>query len=167
MERVYLIGFMASGKSTVGKELAARLGYEFYDLDTVIEQAEAMSIPHIFALGETVFREKERQILQQTTEKSAENSVIAVGGGTPCFGNNLAYMQQHGTVVFLNVEEDVLENRLKHASAERPMLQQTDWHALLHQRLPVYREADYTIHNNGTPQEAADKIIETTKRETI
>lgn len=167
MRKLFIIGFMASGKSTVGKGLAARIGYGFVDLDTAIEQREGVSVSQLFTLGEAVFREKESLALQDFAEKTAGNCVISVGGGTPCVGNNLAYMQQNGTVIFLDVDEDILEKRLSQSQTERPMLKQNDWRALLHHRRPIYQKADYTITNNGTPQEAIEKIIDIIKQKTI
>jgi shikimate kinase len=88
-ERIYLLGMMGVGKSTLGKQLARQLHYSFIDLDKSIEKEEGKSIPDIFAqLGEGYFRKVERQMLLKTAERN--HIVVAVGGGTPCFYENMA-----------------------------------------------------------------------------
>ncbi len=167
MKKIFLIGFMTSGKSTVGKELAAELNYAFYDLDQVIEQQTATTIARLFDQGEEFFREKERCALRNVVEKTAEKSVIAVGGGTPCHKDNMRLMLQNGIVIFLDVTEEMLAERLNNKEASRPMLQHHDWHQLLQQRLPFYQTAHHTIANNGTSQDAVAQILEIIKQTDI
>ncbi len=119
--RVYLIGFMGSGKTTFGKRLAKQLGYTFVDTDKLIETQEGMTIPDIFALsGEAHFRALEQTVLHQTAHQT--NAVIACGGGTPCFFDNIAWMRANGVVVYLKVPEKELFKRLQQASVKRPLL---------------------------------------------
>lgn len=124
---LFLIGFMGSGKSTVGRQLAKTLGADFQDLDEIIESAESQSIANIFITkGEHFFREIESHYLK-TIHESEHPKIIAVGGGTPCFFDNMDWMNDNGTTVFLNPTVDVLFNRLKSETAHRPVIAaQTD-----------------------------------------
>src|SRR5436853_6290275 len=98
MSKVFLIGFMGSGKTFLGKQLAQLLNYEFIDLDEWIEQREKKSIAEIFSEdGEEYFRKKESQQLKLLAEKN--NAVIATGGGTPCFHDNMKWMNDHGFTI--------------------------------------------------------------------
>ena len=115
--KIFLLGFMGSGKSYVGKQLAERIGLDFIDLDHWIEEQEGESIAHIFKTkGEIAFREKERDALHEMAAK--ENLLIACGGGTPCFFDNMEWMKKRGVVVFLQVDEGVLFSRLKNTDLE-------------------------------------------------
>jgi shikimate kinase len=117
---VFLIGFMGSGKSTFGKRIAAGLSYQFLDLDKAIENWEGKSIPEIFASqGEDAFRVIESSTLKQM---KGPYKVIACGGGTPCFANNMDYMLQHGRVVYLKTNAGILATRLIRNKGTRPLL---------------------------------------------
>src|SRR5215471_7922238 len=110
--RIYLIGFMGSGKSFWGKKLSAEKNLPFFDLDDVIIQQENMSITDIFAQkGEEYFRMLEKEVLTDLT-KSHEDVIISCGGGTPCFFGNIDYMKKNGLVIWLNTSTDVLIKRL-------------------------------------------------------
>ena len=110
MERVYLIGYMGSGKTTLGKAFAQAMHLQFIDLDWYIEERMHKTIKDLFAeRGEDGFRE-------------VENVVIAAGGGTPCFFDNMEYMNRTGETVFLNASFEALFRRLKVAKAKRPLL---------------------------------------------
>lgn len=120
--RIYLTGFMASGKSTVGPRLAGRLGLDFLDLDTVIEAQAGRSIPDIFeAGGEPAFRQREAEALRATAQQGG--IVVALGGGALVDADNLAFAKAHGTVVYLRVPVDELVRRLEDQATERPLLQ--------------------------------------------
>jgi shikimate kinase len=121
MKRVFLVGFMGSGKSTVGKNLAKRIGWDFLDLDEVIEQKEGLPINMIFEeRGEEYFRDKESFYLKSLSQK--ENLVIATGGGTPCFFDNMKWMNDHGLTVYLKADDKWLVERLKNETVNRPLL---------------------------------------------
>lgn len=121
--RIYLIGFMGAGKSYWGPRLAQMAGLRFYDLDLAIEESRGQSINQLFALqGEESFRVIEKEVLHLLTE-THEQFVMACGGGTPCFLNNLEYMKRSGKVVWINPTNEVLTRRLSKERDERPLLQ--------------------------------------------
>lgn len=120
--KYFIVGYMASGKSTYGKELAKDKGLPFLDLDECVESREGRSISEIFAKeGEEYFRQREREILHEICNE-ADEFVLATGGGTPCFFDNMDYMNQAGTTVFLNTSPLVIVDRLKRQRADRPLL---------------------------------------------
>jgi shikimate kinase len=120
--RIFLIGFMGSGKTHWGKQVAQRLHLPFYDLDEVIVDQEKRSIPDIFGeSGEEYFRSKERDTLEKVVDENT-NMVLSCGGGTPCFFNNIEFMKKYGTVVWLNTHVDVLLHRLMKERMQRPLL---------------------------------------------
>lgn len=120
--RVFLIGYMGSGKSTMGPDLAKALRLHFHDLDKIIEAEAWMSIKDIFRKqGEEAFRLKEQEALQKFVS-SHDDFVMATGGGTPCFFDNLEVMHTNGITVYLEVEALELFRRLQHQKAERPMI---------------------------------------------
>ena len=121
MKRVILIGYMGAGKTTVGKALAKQLGLQFYDLDWYIESRMHKTIPQIFAeRGEEGFRLIERNMLHEVAE--FEDVVLSCGGGTPCFFDNMDYMNGQGDVVYLKAEPEVLYKHLLMGKVERPLL---------------------------------------------
>ncbi|MEJ7779948.1 MAG: shikimate kinase [Daejeonella sp.] len=118
---VFLIGFMGSGKTTIGKKLANYLKYEFIDLDKFIEARSGMSIVDYFeAHGEDAFRELEREILQNTA--FPENAIIATGGGAPCYKDNMEWMNNNGSVAYLFLSPKALASRLENSTADRPLI---------------------------------------------
>lgn len=120
--RIYLIGFMGCGKTHWGRELSQKLQIPFFDLDSAIEEKEEKSVVDIFAeLGEEYFRMLEKDVLYLLTE-SHESFVMACGGGTPCFFNNIDYMKSRGTTVWLNSSIDCLYNRLIKEKEKRPLV---------------------------------------------
>lgn len=120
--RIYLIGFMGSGKSYTSKRLAHRLGYPYTDLDELIESRAGKSITNIFAEdGEASFRKIEAETLRAT--RIFPTAVIACGGGTPCYHDNISWMNEQGMTVFLDVPAEILEQRLKNEADHRPVLQ--------------------------------------------
>lgn len=171
MQRIILIGYMGAGKTTIGRHLARRLGLEFYDLDWYIEDRFRMKIPEIFAQrGEEGFREIERKMLHEAAE--FENVVISCGGGTPCFFDNMDYMNEQAETVFLNAAPDVLQAHLLMGKSQRPLIQGKSPEELrdyiatsLEQRLPFYTKAKHTvqidvIHTKEQIQQYVESVAE-------
>jgi shikimate kinase len=118
---IFLIGFMGSGKSTLGKRLARKIDYRFEDMDQVIEEQENMPVSDIFRQkGEAYFRELETKYLDSVDETS--DLVIATGGGAPCFGNNMEMMNSKGVTVYLRLNAQGLVSRLVKARNIRPLI---------------------------------------------
>ena len=149
MIRIFLIGYMGAGKTTLGKAFARHLGLTFIDLDWYIEERFHKTVRQIFAeRSEEGFRELEKRMLHEVAE--FEDVVIATGGGTPCFFDNMEHMNQSGETVFLEVSQDVLFRRLKVAKQQRPLLAQKTDEELntfindaLQKRLPHYTKAKH------------------------
>ena len=119
---IFLIGFMGSGKTTLGRPLASRLGYDFVDLDKAIEAGGGLTIGEIFATrGEERFRELERVYLQEILSNKRD-AVISTGGGTPCFNGNMEAMNAGGVTVYLKLAPAMLAGRLAAAKVCRPLL---------------------------------------------
>ena len=154
MTRILLIGFMAAGKTTLGKALARDLGLQFIDLDHYIENRYCCTIAQLFAeRGEEGFRQIERNILHEVAE--FEDVIISTGGGTPCFFDNMEYMNAQGTTVFLDASVDVIYTRLTIARIQRPLVANKTADelrqyitAMLEQRAPYYTRAHYTFCAN-------------------
>lgn len=120
--RIYLNGFMASGKSTVGPRVAARVGATFIDLDRLITAHDGRSIPEIFEEdGEEGFRALEREALQKTT--TTDDLVVALGGGALVDDENRAFAKEHGRVVYLEVDPETILDRVGDEADQRPLLQ--------------------------------------------
>jgi shikimate kinase len=160
---LYLIGMMGSGKTTVGRILAKRLSYQFFDTDAVIEQATGQSITQIFATsGEDAFRPLETHVLSQLAPY--KNLAIATGGGIVLQRQNWSYLH-HGVVVWLDVPVEHLYKRLK-GSTNRPLLQDADPQAklrqILEQRRSLYAQADIhvAIGPHETAEEVANRVLE-------
>lgn len=121
MVRIFLTGYMGAGKTTLGKAFARELGLSFIDLDWYIESRFHKTIPQLFAeRGEDGFRRLEQNMLHEVGE--FENVVISTGGGTPCFFDNMDYMNVQGQTVFLDVDVETLFQRLRVATQQRPIL---------------------------------------------
>lgn len=151
MTRIFLIGYMGAGKTTIGKVLAREMGLDFYDLDNYIEDRFHQKIPDIFAeKGEEGFRLIEQKMLHEVGE--FENVIVSCGGGTPCFFDNMAYMNRQGETIFLDAPPAVLKEHLKMGKTVRPLIVgKTDEElmayieASLRQRLPYYQQALHTL----------------------
>lgn len=152
MTRIFLIGYMGAGKTTLGKAFAREMNLSFVDQDWYIEERFHKTVQEIFAeRGEQGFRELERQMLHEIAE--FEDVVISTGGGAPCFYDNMDFMNQKGETVFLNVTPEVLFSRLKMASQNRPILRGKTNEELkafiakaLEKRAPFYSMAKYIFN---------------------
>lgn len=119
--RIILVGYMGAGKTTIGKALADELGMRFYDLDWYIETRMRKTVAQLFAeLGEEGFRRIERNMLHEVAE--FEGVLISCGGGTPCFFDNMEYINQQGLTLYLKASPDVLYKHLKMGKTVRPLL---------------------------------------------
>ena len=151
MTRIFLIGYMGAGKTTLGRALAQTLGLQFIDLDCYIEDRFRKTISQIFAeKGEEAFRDLERRMLHEVGE--FEDVIISTGGGTPCFFDNVEYMNAQGTTVFLDVPVERLFIRLSIARSKRPLIKDKNDDELrsfiveqLGKRLPHYSKAQFTF----------------------
>lgn len=151
MAKIFLTGYMGSGKSSTGATLASQLGYEFIDLDKFIEQEYKMTIPEIFSSkGEKEFRAMEHNALKKIIER--KKIVVACGGGTPCYYGNMELMNNNGTTVYLKMSVDSLVNRLMNAKEKRPLIANKDEKQLkefvsrqLEKREDTYHQAQYTV----------------------
>jgi shikimate kinase len=143
--RIYLVGFMGSGKTTAGRILAGRLGVPFVDLDLAFEAMAGRTIRETFEThGEPWFREREAELLRGTASLPA--AVVALGGGTFAFPGNREFVKSHGLSVFLDVPFEVIAERLAGKTADRPLFPSEEtarelWEA----RLASYRMADRTL----------------------
>ena len=154
MRRIILIGYMGSGKTTVGKALSKETGMMFYDLDWYIESRMRKSVSAIFAeRGEETFRKLEYNMLHEVAE--FEDVIISCGGGTPCFFDNMDYLNQQGDVVYLKADPETLYQHLLMAKVERPLLKGKSADELiayitqhLSERAPYYEKAHYTLDVN-------------------
>lgn len=145
--QIYLIGFMGSGKSFTGQQLAQLLDRQFIDLDDWIEQKAGHSIREIFEQqGEAHFRKSEAEAIRQMAEQPA--AVIATGGGTPCFHQNMEWMNANGLTIYLDTSPEVLFQRLKDGRDHRPLIRSMSDEGLwsyialkLQERTPYYHRA--------------------------
>ncbi|MCB9305499.1 MAG: shikimate kinase [Lewinellaceae bacterium] len=149
-QRIFLIGFMGSGKTRWGRVVADTLHYPYLDLDEEIEGGERRSVSDIFETdGESGFRKLEQQYLHRMIARP--NALISTGGGTPCFFDNMAWMKQHGITIYLKCPPAVLFFRLKN-DKPRPLLKGLDDDGLMDfiearmiEREPVYLQADHIV----------------------
>ena len=148
--RIYLIGFMGSGKSHIGQLLSSAMGLHYIDLDKEIEKKD-MSISEIFEKkGEDYFRKLEREALLKTS--ALEKTIIACGGGTPCFFDNMEWLNRNGITVFLNPAIEILIERLINEREKRPLLLKKSDNEILNYiiellktRMQFYQKADFEI----------------------
>ena len=126
----FLIGFMGSGKTHWGKIWAAKYGFTFIDLDETIEKTEGKSIAAIFEIkGEDYFRKIEADALKTLSE--IENTIIACGGGTPCFYDNISWMNEKGTTIYLSASPQEILDRILEEQEKRPLLKKMNHAELL------------------------------------
>ena len=146
--KIYLIGFMGSGKTTIGKRLSSRLGFSFVDTDDLFTTLQGICVKDYFAIySEEKFREEEQKILYQT--QNMDNVVVSLGGGTPCYQDNMQWILANGISIYIKMSAQALCSRLKNSKLERPLLQTDNLletiQNLLSQRENVYNQAHITV----------------------
>lgn len=160
--RIFLTGFMGSGKTTVGRALAAALGWTFVDLDAEVEARAAMTVREIFVrLGEPAFRQLEHEALRAVLDRD-EPAVVATGGGTFTFERNLSLIRGAGRSVWLNPSFATIIRRIGAlGKQDRPLFRnEVEALALYRARLDAYREADHRVDVGAeeTPEEVAARV---------
>ena len=165
-----MIGYMGAGKTTLGKSLARHLGLEFIDLDWYIENRFHQSVSQLFATrGEEGFRKIEQNMLHEVAE--FEDVVISAGGGTPCFFDNMEYMNQQGLTVYLKATPEILRTHLRMGKQKRPLIAQKNDEELdifiresLDKRESYYNQArlifDIGLLDNGMRIQESVKALE-------
>lgn len=154
---IFLIGYMASGKTTLGRALADATKRSFIDLDDYIEARQGQSISEIFASrGESAFRDMEREALAEVAAMTDSTLVVACGGGTPCFGDNMELMERAGVTVMLEAPVDVILRRLRLERSKRPLVASLDGNGELEKyvrdnldrRRPYYSRAAHVFDSS-------------------
>lgn len=153
--KIFVVGYMASGKTTFGKALAEKLDTSYIDLDNYIEEKHSKSITELFAeRGEEGFRELEKESLREAVE-AYPDVVVSCGGGTPCFYDNMSYLNENGITVFLETSIPILISRLQDENEKRPLMAgKTDEEirqkvlSQLCDRLPFYMESKLKWHGD-------------------
>ena len=157
---IYLVGFMACGKSTIGRALAEELGWSFFDLDEEIERREGATIAQIFdARGEAAFREAEAAVLRERvrTVVCGQPQVISLGGGAFVSEENFSLVSEHGVTVWIDAPFTVIERRVA-ADTPRPLARDVvQLRALFDGRRPAYARADYRVE---APDDNARGVVE-------
>jgi shikimate kinase len=165
MKNIYLVGFMGSGKSTVGKILAEKLNMNFIDIDKLIEEKEGMKIKDIFEQkGESYFRELERKQIEAIVNQ--EGVIVSTGGGLGANLDNMNLMKKNGDVIWLDVSLNTVLDRLKN-DQDRPLLKQPTEKIkqLFEERKNVYRLANIRINaDKKTPSQIVEEILTKIKR---
>lgn len=159
---IFLVGYMGCGKSTLGRQMAREMGYEFLDTDELVEKAAGAEVSEIFARkGEAAFRAMERKAVESL--KGKKNAVVSTGGGLPCFGDNMALLNELGFTVFLDVPIDTLVSRISKTGSKRPLVAQKSERELeafvkesLSVREPFYKQATMTV--SGRSVRASDIV---------
>lgn len=169
--KIFLIGFMGSGKTHWGRLLSKKLGLSFFDLDMVIVEQEKKSVADIFSeKGEEYFRYREQETLERIVEEQ-DGLILSCGGGTPCFFNNIDFMKKNGKVIWLNTSIEVLKERLLRERKSRPLIRAVDDGDLgryiirkLSERRMYYQQADVTVNEeNVTLDELIRLLFQTEK----
>ena len=164
--RIFLVGFMGAGKSVIGHRLAKSLKLSFYDLDEEIESHYKMSVAAIFQkYDETCFRKLETSVLESFSSK--DNFVLSCGGGTPCFCENMAFMNSIGTTIYIKLSAEELASRISSSYHKRPLTEgKSDAElsdyvaATLKAREAFYAKSKITIDATGTDKDAlTEKIV--------
>lgn len=164
--KVFLIGFMASGKSSVGKKLANKLNLPFIDLDDYIEEKYNTTIRLLmYDKGQDVFREIERDTLNEIINKF-NDVVVSTGGGTPCFFDNMKKMKEAGETVYLEVDIPTLVDRLMHSKKDRPLIwgktrEDLTVYAkeLFDRRLEYYNSAKYKVNGKNFKLDSITELL--------
>ena len=157
--KVFLIGFMGSGKTTLGRKLAARLNYEFIDLDHKLEQQVEL------LFGEPSFRKLEAEVLRKTNYP--ENAVISTGGGLPCYFDNMDWIKANGKSIYIKLSPKTLADRLEAGKEERPLLQDKHGDSLiafieekLRERESFYAQANIIADGLGLTAEKVELLLQ-------
>jgi shikimate kinase len=165
MDLIFFTGFMGCGKTTWSRKLAAHLGYDFIDLDHLLEEQAGMTIAEYFAsYGEEAFRILESEVLKQTAYSNS--TVISTGGGLPCFFDNMSWMNAHGKTVYIKLSPKTLVDRLEKGKAKRPLLRDKDGDELLAfiteklaEREDYYMQAAYIADGINLSVEGLEALI--------
>ncbi|QKJ31753.1 shikimate kinase [Mucilaginibacter mali] len=165
ISRIFLVGYMGCGKTTMGKKLASRLGYAFIDLDHVLEAQAGKTITQYFAdHGEAAFRELESSVLKDTVYP--DKAVVSTGGGLPCFFDNMDWMKAHGKVVYIKLNAKTLAGRLENNKDDRPILRHKHGDELvafidekLAEREPFYSRANVIADGLSLTAERLDQLL--------
>lgn len=165
-KNIFLIGFMGSGKSHWGRIWSLKHGYTFHDLDAEVEKVFKMSVQDIFEKhGEGKFRELERDQLRKFANK--KKSLLACGGGTPCFFDNIDWMKQHGEVIYLKAAPDYILDRVMDETTKRPLLKEVNTSELLFfiqkklkEREPEYLKAHHILNVNSIAKNSLKFLFE-------
>jgi shikimate kinase len=163
--RIFLIGYMGSGKTTLGKKLASRLGYQFIDLDHLFEEQQGMTIAQYFSqYGEEAFRHSESALLKEA--RYPHKTIISTGGGLPCFFDNMDWMNANGYTVYIKLNAKVLAGRLEGSKEERPLLRDKQGEALiafidekLAGREPFYSQAQLVVSDMNLSAEKLEQLM--------
>jgi len=158
---------MGSGKTTLGKKIANKLNKSFFDLDAEIELLEKMKVAEIFqSKGEGYFRNLESDVLQEITTNN-QDYVMSLGGGTPCFNDNLILINQSGTSIYLKYNSGMLASRLINSKTERPLLKGLNEEELNHfvanklnEREEYYNQSDYILEGNNIKIEDVTNLVQ-------
>jgi shikimate kinase len=156
-QRIFLVGFMGAGKTTVGKELAKKLKYKFVDLDEQIKSSKKKSISTIFETeGESAFRVYEQNALFQ--HSNSDKIVIAVGGGCATYENNMSWMNEHGTTIYLFAHPGIIFHRLAQNKTGRPLIENKSDIELM-QYINDLMEIRHTFYNQAQHKENAAQTV--------
>ena len=170
MNKIYIVGYMGAGKTTVARRLANRLGWEVADTDDLFEEKFRISIDDFFhKYDETLYRKLESQVLKET--EALENVVVSTGGGTACYFDNMDWMNQHGITVFLHISEKAVIDRLLHAKRKRPLStgkSEAELTAFVQQhyisRLPFYEQAKIIVKSEDFDLDNLVQLVENGKK---
>ncbi len=163
---IFLLGFMGSGKTYIGKLLAEKLLYDFIDTDALLEKRTGNTIAEIFEKkGEDYFRKLEHNILSEL--KIVSNCIISIGGGTPCFYENMELINAYGTTIYLKAQSEIIVGRISAQSSHRPLLRNfdNDTDLLIFvknkivEREKYYLKAHFIIDANGDVEEIIKNIV--------
>ena len=172
-KHIFITGFMGSGKSTISKRLAKQLKLDLIDLDNFIQESEEATIEEIFQTkGENYFRETETQYLKKIISLKTPY-VVALGGGTVCFNDNLALIKKNGILIYIELSPKTLFQRLENSKGERPLIKDLSGNDLLkfieeklNERKSYYQQAHITINGlKVTPQTIAFELIDFQKKD--
>ena len=153
--KIFLIGFMGSGKTTIGRHIAEKTGFFFVDTDRFIEMRHRMTVSEIFEQrGEAAFREMERDLLIKVSK--FDSTVISTGGAMPCFGNNMDIMLESGKVIYLSASPEELSKRLLRSHKKRPLIRgktEEEMRNFIEEQLeirePFYNRANFILKSDN------------------